>query len=296
MTDSLNEKVAIVTGGGSGIGEGLCRELARRGARVVVADINSAEAERVAVSITGSITVSITGSITGLGGQATASTVDVSRPEQVTGLAEETAAAHGRLDYMFNNAGFAIGGDFRDLTLDHWHRVLDVDLYGVLHGMQAAYPIMIRQGFGHIVNTSSAAAFFAAPGNAPYCTAKYALVGLSLSLRLEGIDLGVKVSCVCPGFVRTNVYRNAEAAGMTLPAGVPREQVAGAPAKMMAPERAARVILDGVARNKALIVFPAAIRWGRRLDRLVPGLSDKLLLREMRALRRYRTADARVPG
>jgi NAD(P)-dependent dehydrogenase (short-subunit alcohol dehydrogenase family) len=288
MANSLSEKVAIVTGGGSGIGEGLCRELARRGARVVVADINAAEADRVAQSIAGSIT--------GLGGRAMASIVDVSKAEEVTRLVEETAVAYGRLDYMFNNAGFAIGGDFRDLTLEHWHRVLDVDLYGVLHGMQAAYPVMVRQGFGHIVNTSSAAAFFAAPGNAPYCTAKYALVGLSQSVRLEGIDLGVKVSCVCPGFVRSNVYRNAEVAGMTLPADVPREQVAGAPAKMMEPEQAARVILDGVARNKALIIFPAAIRWGRRLDRLFPGISNKILLRQMRDQRRYRTAEEQVRG
>jgi len=79
-------------------------------------------------------------------------------------------------------------------------------------------------------------------------------------------------------------------AGMTLPAGIPREQVAGAPAKMMAPEQAARVILDGVARNKALIVFPASIRWGRRIDRLFPGLSDRILLRQMRESRQYRTA------
>jgi NAD(P)-dependent dehydrogenase (short-subunit alcohol dehydrogenase family) len=280
MANSLSEKVAIVTGGGSGIGEGLCRELARRGARVVVADINSAEAGRVVASITG------------IGGQAAASTVDVSRAEQVTRLVEETAAAYGRVDYMFNNAGFAIGGDFRDLTLEHWHRVLDVDFYGVLHGMQAAYPVMVRQGFGHIVNTSSAAAFFAAPGNAPYCAAKYALVGLSLSARLEGVDLGVKVSCVCPGFVRSNVYRNAEVAGMTLPTDMTPEQVAGAPAKMMDPARAAQVILDGVARNKALIVFPAVIRWARRLDRLLPGLSDRIQLRQMRESRRYRTAES----
>jgi NAD(P)-dependent dehydrogenase (short-subunit alcohol dehydrogenase family) len=284
MTDSLSGKVAIVTGGGSGIGEGLCRELARRGARVIAADINSAEAGRVAAAITRD------------GGQATASTVDVSRAEEVTRLVEETAAACGRLDYMFNNAGMAIGGDFRDLTLDHWHRVLDVDLYGVLHGMQAAYPLMVRQGFGHMVNTSSAGAFFPAPGNAPYCTAKHGVVGLSLSLRLEGIDLGVKVSCVCPGFVRTNVYRNAEVAGMTLPADVPREQVAGAPTTMMDPARAAQVILDGVARNKAMIVFPASIRWGRRLDRLFPGLSNRVLLRQMRQSRQYRTADHQVPG
>jgi NAD(P)-dependent dehydrogenase (short-subunit alcohol dehydrogenase family) len=282
--NSLREKVAIVTGGGSGIGEGLCRELARRGARVVVADISSGDAGRVAAAITGQ------------GGLATATTVDVAVPEDVGRLVEQTAATYGRLDYMFNNAGIAIGGDFRDLTLDHWRRVLDVDLYGVLYGMRAAYPVMVSQGSGHIVNTSSAGAFFAAPGNAPYCTAKHALVGLSLSLRLEGIDLGVKVSCACPGFVRSNVYRNAEVAGMTLPAGVSREQLAGAPAKMMDPLRAAQVILDGVARNKAMIVFPASIRWARRADRLFPGLSDRILLRQMRASRRYRTAEEKARG
>jgi NAD(P)-dependent dehydrogenase (short-subunit alcohol dehydrogenase family) len=276
--DSLSGTVAIVTGGGSGIGEALCRELARRGARVVVADLNSGDAARVAAAITGH------------GGLATARAVDVSSEQDVRGLVEESASAHGRLDYMFNNAGIAIGGDARDLTLRDWYRVLDVDLYGVLYGMHAAYPIMVRQGFGHIVNTSSAGAFFPAPGNAPYCTAKHALVGLSLSLRLEGVDLGVKVSCVCPGFVRTNVYQNAKVVGMVLPADVPREQLAGAPAKMMEPARAARLILSGVARNKAMIVFPASIRWARRADRLLPSLSNRILLRQMRASRDYRTA------
>jgi NAD(P)-dependent dehydrogenase (short-subunit alcohol dehydrogenase family) len=121
MANSLSEQLAIVTGGGSGIGEGLGRELGRRAARVVVADINYAEAGRVAAAIAGQ------------GGRATASTVDVSSAEQVTGLVEQTAATYGRLDYIFNNAGLAIGGDFRDLTLEHWHRVLDMDLGGVLH-------------------------------------------------------------------------------------------------------------------------------------------------------------------
>lgn len=186
MTGSPDEKVAIVTGGGSGIGEAVCRELARRGAWVVVADINGDDADRVATAIVKD------------GGQAAAARVDVSRETDVTSLVEQTAADCGRLDYLFNNAGIAIGGDARDLTLDHWRRVLDVDLYGVLHGMRAAYPIMARQGFGHIVNTSSAAAFLPDPGDAPYCTAKHAVVGLSLSLRLEGADLGVKVGVICP--------------------------------------------------------------------------------------------------
>jgi NAD(P)-dependent dehydrogenase (short-subunit alcohol dehydrogenase family) len=276
MTNPLTGQVAIVTGGGSGIGEALCLELARRGARVIVADINAQNARRVAAAI---------------GSQATASTVNVAIEPDVTRLVEDTAAAHGRLDYMFNNAGFAIGGDARDLTLDHWRRVLDVDLYGVLYGMHAAYQVMARQGFGHIVNTSSVAAFAPAPGNAPYCTAKHALVGLSLSLRLEGVDLGVKVSCVCPGFVRTNVYQNAEVVNMTLPAGMTREQAAGAPAKMMEPARAAQVILDGVARNRALIIFPASMRWAWRALRLFPRLADRRLLQQMRQDRTYRTAE-----
>ena len=149
---------------------------------------------------------------------------------------------------------------------------------------------MASQGFGHIVNTSSATAFFPDPGNAPYATAKHAVVGLSLSLRLEGADLGVKVSCVCPGFVRTNIYQNADVINMNLPPGVPREQLAGAPAKMMEPSQAAQVILDGVARNQAVIAFPASIRWARRAYRLFPHLIERELLRQLRELRRYRTA------
>ena len=81
----------------------------------------------------------------------------MSREQDIRRLVQDTAAAYGRLDYQFNNAGIAIGGDARDLTVDQWRRVLDVDLYGVLYGTLAAYPIMVRQGFGHIVNTSSAA-------------------------------------------------------------------------------------------------------------------------------------------
>ena len=278
MSGVFAGKTAIVTGGGSGIGEALSLELARRGAQVIIADINGEDARRVATAITAS------------GGHATATTVDVAREQDVRHLVQGTASGYGHLDYLFNNAGIGLGGDARDLTADHWRRVLDVDLYGVLHGVLAAYPIMARQGSGHIVNTSSAAAFFPDPGNAPYCTAKHAVVGLSLSLRLEGADLGVKVSCVCPGFVRTNIYQNADVVNMNLPADLPREQLAGAPAKMMTAARAAQLILDGVSGNQALIIFPASIRWGRRAYHVFPRLFDRYLLRQMRQWRTYRPA------
>jgi short-subunit dehydrogenase len=199
---------------------------------------------------------------------------------------------------LFNNAGIAIEGETRYLTMGHWRRVLDVHLYGVLHGTVAAYPIMVKQGFGHIVNTSSAAAFTPVPANAPYGTAKHAVLGLSRSLRLEGADLGVKVSCVCPGFVRTNVFQNTISIGPNPPGGAAREQSADASAKMMPAAQAAQVILDGVARNQGLIVFPASIRWVRHVYQVFPGLIERELLRQLRRRRlpKIRQASALKPA
>jgi NAD(P)-dependent dehydrogenase (short-subunit alcohol dehydrogenase family) len=274
-------QVAIVTGGGSGIGEGLSRELARSGSMVIVADIRDADAQQVATGIIAD------------GGLAEARRVDVSQESDVQRLVAETTERYGRLDYLFNNAGIAIGGDARDLTSQHWRQVMDVDVYGVLHGCLAAYPVMVRQGFGHIVNTSSAAAFFPDPGNGPYCTAKHALIGLSLSLRLEGADLGVRVSVVCPGLVRSNIYDHAGVVNMpalAALAGRDREQAVGVPERRMAADRAARVILDGVARNEAVIVFPANVRWARRLYALSPGSIERLMLRRWHTLRSYRAS------
>ena len=253
---SLLGKIAIVTGGGSGIGEAVSHELARRGATVVVADINSGDASRVAEAIGRS------------GGQAEARQADVSSEDAVRQMVEETAASYGRLDYLFNNAGIGIGGDARDLTSEHWRRVLGVDLFGVIYGTLAAYPIMARQGFGHIVNTSSAAGLLPGPFNAPYNTSKHAVVGLSLSLRIEAADLGVKVSVVCPGFVRTSIYQTA------VTVNIPQDKVSASsrlPSRMMEPPRAAQVILDGVEKNQAVIVFPASIRWVWRAYRIAPS-------------------------
>jgi len=249
--------------------------MARQGAKVVVADISQENAQTVAASIAEK------------GGSARGVMVDVSKEADVRHLVDETTSIEGRLDYMFNNAGIAIGGDVRDLSMDQWRRVIDVDMFGVLYGTLAAYRVMVEQGFGHIVNTSSATGLSPQPGNAPYCVSKHAVVGLSLSLRFEGADLGVKVSVVCPGYVRTNIYRNMELANIS------RERFAAqlSRRKEMEASQAAKVILDGVEHNRSIIVFPAWVRWAWRLYRFSPGLLDRAWLNGIREFRKYRLGE-----
>ncbi|HWS92312.1 MAG TPA: SDR family oxidoreductase, partial [Mycobacterium sp.] len=200
--------VAIVTGGGMGLGEALSEELGRQGATVVVADIDGDAARQVA------------GRLQQSGTPACAVRVDVADEAEVARLIESTVAEYGRVDYMINNAGIAIGGDSRDLSMQQWRRVLDVDLLGVVYGTVHAYQVMARQGHGHIVNISSLSGLIPQPGNVPYCTSKHGIVGLSLSLRAEGADLGVKVSAACPGDMKTKIYDNMVVVNMS------REQVA----------------------------------------------------------------------
>jgi NAD(P)-dependent dehydrogenase (short-subunit alcohol dehydrogenase family) len=268
---AVQRQVAIVTGGASGIGRALCQALAARGVMVIVADINADGAEQVAAAICQGE------------GQAAAQQVDVADADSVSRLVEQTVVTHQRLDYMFNNAGIAVTADARDLGLEHWHQVIGVNLLGVIYGVQAAYPIMARQGYGHIVNTASLAGLLPYPTNLPYATTKHAVVGLSLSLRPEAADLGVKVSVVCPGTVQTGIY----AASPML--NVRNEQTEPAlPFKVMQAEVAAQRILAGVARNQPVIIFPMYARllwWVYRMRVTWLNALGTKLIRDLRRIR-----------
>jgi NAD(P)-dependent dehydrogenase (short-subunit alcohol dehydrogenase family) len=274
---SFENAVAIVTGGAMGLGEALCEEIGRRGATVVVADIDEDAARQVA------------GRLQRSGASAAAMRVDVADDAEVARLVETTVADYGRLDYMINNAGIAIGGDSRDLSMQQWRRVLDIDLMGVMYGTVHAYRVMARQGHGHIVNVSSLSGLVPQPGNAAYCTSKHGIVGLSLSLRCEGADLGVKVSVVCPGDMKTKIYDNMTVVNM------PREQVVTMSRRshylmpQMSAPAAARAILRGVKRNRALIVFPTAVQIIWHLYRWLPSLFYPINTHRMRLFRRLRT-------
>ena len=125
--------------------------------------------------------------------------VDVTDAVAVQRLVDGTVAREGRLDLLFNNAGIAVFADARDTSLEDWNRLIDVNLRGVVHGVAAAYPLMVRQGSGHIVNTASAAGLLPSPANIAYAATKHAVVGLSLTLRAEAVHHGVGVSVICPG-------------------------------------------------------------------------------------------------
>jgi NAD(P)-dependent dehydrogenase (short-subunit alcohol dehydrogenase family) len=268
--------VAIVTGGGMGLGQALCEELGRRGSKVVVADIDGDAAAEVA------------GRLEQSGASALAARVDVANEAEVAQLIESAVAKYGRIDYMINNAGIAIGGDSRDLSMKQWLKVLDVDLLGVLYGTVHAYRVMACQGHGHIVNISSLSGLVPQPGNTAYCTSKHGIVGLSLSLRAEGADLGVKVSAACPGDMRTKIYDNMVVVNM------PREQVATLSRRthylmpQMSAQAAARTILRGVSRNRPLIVFPFAVQIIWHVYRRFPGLFYRINVHRMRLFRRLR--------
>lgn len=272
----FGDKIAVVTGGGMGLGRALCEELSRRGATAIPADINGDAAQRVAQRIVQQ------------GGRARSFHVDVSIQQDVVKLIDDVVAEFGRLDYIFNNAGIAIGGDTRDLSIEQYDKVLAVNLHGVVYGAVAAYKIMARQGNGHIVNISSLTGLLPQPANAPYSTAKFGLVGLSLALRFEGADLGVNVSCVCPGDMKTDIYENLTVVNMdraTIESVSRRTHVL---LPQWSAERAAREILNGVSRNKAMIVFPWIGRLFWHLHQLVPGLVYWVTLQRMRVFRKAR--------
>ena len=261
------EQVAIVTGGGSGIGAALSRALAGRGCHVVVADIDEAAAAEVATTIDGSAT-----------GSATPVAVDVADRGAVHDLVTRTPSEHGRLDFLFNNAGIGAAVPFEELTPDHWRRTIEVNLLGVIEGSHAAFPVMREQGFGHIVNTASLAGLLGGLNVAlPYTTSKHGVVGFTLGLRVEGALAGVGVHLVCPGGIDTPLIDKTEFPGLPVPDGVTamtmREFGAAAGVNRYYPaDRFAADVLDGVARDRAIIVAPASARLAWRMWRAAPGL------------------------
>jgi NAD(P)-dependent dehydrogenase (short-subunit alcohol dehydrogenase family) len=256
----FDNATAIVTGGASGIGRALAVALAKRGCEVVLADLQIELAEEVVSEISVS------------GGKAKAVKIDVTDFPATQHLVEETVKRTGRLDYIFNNAGIAIGGGVNHYGIEHWNQIVDVNLRGVINGVQAAYKIMIAQGFGHIINTASMAGLMVSPGAVAYATTKYGVVGLSKSLRAEAANMGIRVSVVCPGVIRTPILEGGRYGKMLI--DIPAEQIRQMWEKLkpMPPNIFAEKVLNSVAKNRAIIIVPSWWKLYWWLNRLSPSL------------------------
>jgi NAD(P)-dependent dehydrogenase (short-subunit alcohol dehydrogenase family) len=241
---------AIITGGASGIGKAIAIELSRRGCEVVLADVQYELAQEVVSYIQST------------GGKASAKKVDVRNFNTVKELVEETVQRTGRLDYMFNNAGSAIIGAVSNYSIDDWNLIIDINLRGEINGIQAAYPVMLKQKFGQIVNTSSMAGLIPSPGNAVYLTTKHAIIGLSLSLRMEAALHGIRINAVCPGAVRTPMMEGKGEFNKSV-AKISSEKldlILHEIFKKMRPMNAdlfAKKVLRLVAKDKSIIIVPS---------------------------------------
>ncbi len=236
-------KVAVVTGAASGIGKAMALDFARRGMKVVAADIEEKALE------------AARGEIAATGAECIAVITDVSRLPSVEELAEAAYGTYGAVHVLCNNAGVAIGGGLEVATHKDWEWVVGVNLWGVIHGVEAFVPRMIAgKQPGHIVNTASMAGLIASKGLGVYNTTKYAVVGLSETLDRDLRDHGIRVSILCPMGVNTNIRGSARNRPSDLREEQPPPEGPELVADYISPERASELVMKAIELEELYII------------------------------------------
>ena len=274
---SVRGKVAVVTGAGSGIGRQLALELAKRGARLALSDVDEPglgeTADRAAA----------------LGADVHTARLDVSDRAAVEAYATAVAEHFGVVHQVYNNAGVAGGSTVLDSTWADYDRVLSINLFGVVHGTKAFLPHLVASGDGHVVNVSSLNGIMGQGGMTAYCTSKFGVRGFTESLRAELLAAGhpVQVSVVHPGGVRTNIanaaFEHARSQGVaTTPDDEARRRAYNEKLLRMPPEQAARIVVDGVEASRPRILVGTDAKAVDLLVRLAPRLYPVLAARAER--------------
>lgn len=242
----LNGKAGVVTGGASGIGKAIAAAMVAEGMRVMIADVERERLEATADEI-----------------GAKAMVTDVTKPEQVAALAEAAKAEFGTVDVLCNNAGVGPMAPLKDLTLNDWRWLLDVNLWGVIHGVTHFLPILRgNPGGGHIVNTASMASLMPVPGLVAYCTSKYAVIGMSEAMAediaLDGSNIGISI--LCPGPVRTDLGSSTRNRPSALAGGLSdvkledSTQFEGEEIDWLSPEATADLVIRAIKDNQRYVV------------------------------------------
>ncbi len=238
MKNYFNGKVCVVTGAASGIGLQVAKDLSASGAVVFMADVDAERLARAHAEIARD--------------NVQAVVADVTKEEQVRAMIERAAGYNGRLDILFNNAGVGATYPWETVTLDMWRFVLNLNLWGVIHGLHYAVPIMRKQGGGHIVNTASIAGLLDIPYQAVYCATKAAVAAIGECLRYELADENVHVTTIYPGNVATAIFAG----------------VGSLPEDAISVEDAVKTILDAVARQESAVILPESTRlWAEQIER-----------------------------
>jgi len=278
---SVSGKVAAITGAGSGIGRALALELARRGARLALSDVDEAGLGETVDQVKQ------------LGAEVTATRLDVTDRDAVTAWAAATVEHFGVAHQIYNNAGIAFSRSVLDSDWADYERVLGVNLFGVIHGTKAFLPHLLASGDGHVINISSLNGFLAQDGMSHYCTSKFAVRGFTETLRIELTKAGspVLVTVVHPGGVRTKIADNAfeAAAALGLPVTAEdrkRRDVYNDKLLRMDPAEAATIVLDGVEAGRPRVLVGNDAKLVDVVVRLLPARYQKLSLALERRLDR----------
>ncbi|HUT55961.1 MAG TPA: SDR family NAD(P)-dependent oxidoreductase [bacterium] len=246
----LRDKVVVVTGAGSGIGRASALAFAEQGSDLVVADVNEERVKDTALEIEKQ------------GARAIYKKTDVSRRAEVEALRDFALAERGRVDVVHNNAGVSIGGNLEDTSIEDFEWIVSINFWGVIYGIKAFLPHMIERRSGHIVNTASVLGLCGAPGTSAYCATKFAVAGVSESLRAEVRKYNIGVTAICPGIIDTRIVSDGRMR-------IRKDARANADRVMefyktrgWPPERVARAVVKAVRHNRAVVpVGPEA--WGQ---------------------------------
>jgi NAD(P)-dependent dehydrogenase (short-subunit alcohol dehydrogenase family) len=259
MNDKIEGKLAVVTGAGSGIGRATALALARARARVVAIDVDGSRVEAIASELGAAC--------------ALAKRVDVSKKDEMGALAAEIHDRFGAIGILVNNAGVAHSGGMLESPLEDWEWTVAVNLWGVIHGCHFFIPRMVSAGVrGHVVNVASAFGLFAAPRVGPYCTTKFAVVGLSESLRHELAPHGIGVSAICPGLIATDIIQRARFTDESMRLRVADEFER----RGRAPDAVAKAILGAIRRDSAVVPVGADAWIAYLCKRAAPGLTGRI--------------------
>lgn len=271
---SFKDKVAAITGAGSGIGRALAVELARRGCLLALSDINeiglaeTAEQARAA------------------GGRVTTQRVDVADRAAVYAWADAVAREHGRVNLIFNNAGVALGATVEGARDEDFEWLMDINFWGVVHGTRAFLPHLKASGEGHVVNISSVFGLIGVPSQSAYNASKFAVRGFTESLRqeLDVMRCGVSSTSVHPGGIKTNIARAARTDGSIASLGLDPSQATDRFAQnfITTPEAAAKTILRAVERDRRRVLVGPDAYVIDALQRLLPSLYQRLTVAFMR--------------